>query len=208
MIEYSNEMKPDWSKSDGLLPCVVQDYDSARVLMLGFVNADSIERSLKTGKLCFFSRSRQKLWIKGETSGNFLILKRLFIDCDNDTFLAQVHAIGPTCHRNTISCFDTTEETIPAGKLDFLSQLQKIISERKSSMPAGSYTTSLFESGLARIAQKVGEEGVETALAGALQQNNLVDEASDLIYHLMVLLEASDKSIHDVITRLQERHGK
>ena len=208
MIEYSNEMKPDWSKSDGLLPCVVQDYDSARVLMLGFVNADSIERSLETGKLCFFSRSRQKLWIKGETSGNFLILKRLFIDCDNDTFLAQVQAIGPTCHRNTISCFDTTEKTIPAGRLDFLSQLQKIISKRKSSMPVGSYTTSLFESGLARMAQKVGEEGVETALAGALQQDNLVDEAADLVYHLIVLLEASDKSIHDVITRLQERHGK
>ncbi len=208
MIEYSNEMKPDWSKANGLLPCVVQDYDSARVLMLGFVNADSIEQSIKTGKLCFFSRSRQKLWMKGETSGNFLILKRLFIDCDNDSFLAQVKPIGPTCHRNTTSCFDSSEKTIPAGTMDFLSQLQKIISERKLSMIEGSYTTSLFESGLARIAQKVGEEGVETALAGALQQDNLVDEASDLIYHLMVLLEARDKSIEDVVKRLQERHSK
>ncbi len=208
MREYSDEMKPDWSKSEGLLPCIVQDCDSARVLMLGYVNSDSIEHSLKSGKLCFFSRSRRQLWTKGETSGNFFSLKRLFIDCDNDTFLAQVKPVGPACHLNTTTCFDGHDGTIPAGKLDFLTQLQKLISERKSSMPKGSYTSSLFESGLARIAQKVGEEGVETALAGALQQDNLVDEASDLIYHLIVLLEASDKSIEDVVSKLQERHGK
>ena len=207
MIKYNDEMKPNWTKSEGLLPCIVQDSDSGRVLMLGYVNSDSIQKSLQSGKLCFFSRSRQQLWTKGETSGNFFDLQRLFLDCDNDTFLAQVKPFGAACHRNTTTCFDSDEEMIPAGNLDFLSQLQKLISKRKLAMPEGSYTTSLFQSGLARMAQKVGEEGVETALAGALQQDNLIDEAADLIYHLIVLLEASEKSIEDVVNKLEERHG-
>lgn len=207
MIEYDANMQPNWSKANGLLPCIVQDHSSGHVLMLAYFSEESLAQSLNSGKLCFFSRSRNSLWTKGETSGNFLQLCRLFLDCDNDTFLAQVQPDGPACHRNTYTCFDSKTQTIPAGKLDFLLQLQDLIARRKEEMPVNSYTTSLFQSGLARIAQKVGEEGLETALAGALKQDNLIDEAADLLYHLIVLLQASDSSLEEVIQKLKSRHA-
>lgn len=207
MIEYQANLKPDWTKGNGLLPCIVQDYSSGRVLMLAYFNEQSLEKSLSHKKLCFYSRSRNELWTKGETSGNFLHLMRLYLDCDKDTFLAQVDPVGPACHRNTITCFDSNNEVIPSGKLDFLLELEKLIACRQQEMPQGSYTTSLFEAGLARIAQKVGEEGLETALAGALEQDNLIDEAADLIYHLSVLLAARNSSLSDVVEKLKNRHG-
>lgn len=207
MIEYQANLKPDWAKGNGLLPCIVQDHSSGRVLMLAYFNEQSLEQSLSSKKLCFYSRSRNELWTKGETSGNFLNLLSLYLDCDNDTFLAQVDPKGPACHRNTITCFDSNNEVIPSSKLDFLLELEKLIKQRKQEMPKGSYTTSLFEAGLARISQKVGEEGLETALAGALQQDNLLDEAADLIYHLTVLLAARNSSLVEVAEKLKKRHG-
>ena len=207
MIEYQANLKPDWAKGNGLLPCIVQDHSSGRVLMLAYFNEQSLEQSLSDKKLCFYSRSRNELWTKGETSGNFLNLVSLYLDCDNDTFLAQVDPMGPACHRNTITCFDSNNEVIPSSKLDFLLELEKLIKQRKQEMPKGSYTTSLFEAGLARISQKVGEEGLETALAGALQQDNLLDEAADLIYHLTVLLAARNSSLVEVAEKLKKRHG-
>ena len=193
----------DWAKGDGLLPAVVQHWRSGAVLMLGYMNADALAQTQQTGKVTFFSRSKQRLWTKGETSGHFLLLKSLRGDCDNDTILIQAEPIGPTCHKGTQSCFGDGAEP----PLAFLAELDALVAQRERERPAGSYTTELFEGGIRRIAQKVGEEGVETALAAVAQDEAaLRSESADLIFHLLVLLHARGVEFADVVEELRARH--
>ncbi len=194
----------DWSKSDGLVPAVVQDARTLRVLMLGYVNPEALRKTLETGLVTFYSRTKQRLWQKGETSGHVLNLRDIKIDCDNDTLLMLVDPVGPTCHNGTTSCFG--DEFPPS--LATLAELAAVIHQRRMNPESGSYTAKLFADGLTRIAQKVGEEGVETALAGATRAPNLREEAADLFYHLFVLLEASDLDWMDVMKVLQGRADK
>jgi phosphoribosyl-ATP pyrophosphohydrolase/phosphoribosyl-AMP cyclohydrolase len=191
----------DWAKGGGLLPAVVQDAKSGRVLMLGYMNEDSLKRTLKTGRVTFFSRSRGKLWVKGETSGNGLRLRSVTRDCDSDALLVLAEPKGPTCHTGAVSCFD-------AGETDFgfLALLEDIIEGRRRDKPKGSYTASLFAAGVDRIAQKVGEEGVETALAARGPKKKLHAEAADLLFHLAVLLRAKGSSLRDVAQELARRN--
>lgn len=190
----------DWSKGDGLLPGVVQDADSLQVLMLGYVSAESLQVTLQTGHMTFFSRSRQRLWTKGEQSGNVLAVQSIAVDCDADTLLVRARPAGPTCHTGAESCF-------PQAPKDFIGQLDQLVATREAQRPAGSYTTSLFDGGIRRIAQKVGEEGVETALAAVVQgDDELLGEASDLVFHLLVLLRARGLGLQDVRTLLESRH--
>ncbi|MDX3931268.1 MAG: bifunctional phosphoribosyl-AMP cyclohydrolase/phosphoribosyl-ATP diphosphatase HisIE [Stenotrophomonas sp.] len=190
----------DWSKGDGLLPAVVQDADSLQVLMLGYVSAESLQVTLQTGHMTFFSRSRQRLWTKGEQSGNVLAVQSIAVDCDADTLLVQARPAGPTCHTGAESCF-------PQAPKDFIGQLDQLVATREAQRPAGSYTTSLFDGGIRRVAQKVGEEGVETALAAVVQgDDELLGEASDLVFHLLVLLRARGLGLQDVRTLLESRH--
>lgn len=190
----------DWSKSpDGLLPAIVQDADSLRVLMLGYVNRESLARTLASGHVTFFSRSRGALWTKGESSGHFLDLVSLQADCDNDTVLVMARPHGPTCHLGRASCF-------PDARGDGLAVLDRLIATREAERPEGSYTTKLFESGVRRIAQKVGEEGVETALAAVAQGDaELLGESADLLYHLLVLLRARGLGLADALAVLEQR---
>ena len=190
-----------WAKGDGLVPAVVQDVHSLRVLMLGYMNREALQATLETGLVTFFSRSKQRIWQKGETSGHVLKLHSVKLDCDQDTLLVMAEPQGPTCHNGTVTCWGDDE----GPSLATLADLAATIKKRHTQPEAGSYTAKLFESGLARIAQKVGEEGVETALAGATKAPNLKDEAADLLYHLLVLLEASGTSLDDVLTVLHER---
>jgi len=193
----------DWVKGDGLLPAVVQHWRSGAVLMLGYMNADALAQTQQTGKVTFFSRSKRRLWTKGETSGHFLLLKSLRGDCDNDTILIQAEPIGPTCHKGTQSCFGDGAEP----PLAFLAELDALVAQRECERPAGSYTTKLFEGGIRRIAQKVGEEGVETALAAVAQDEAaLRSESADLIFHLLVLLRARGVEFADVVEELRARH--
>jgi phosphoribosyl-ATP pyrophosphohydrolase/phosphoribosyl-AMP cyclohydrolase len=197
--------KVDWAKTDGLIPAIVQDVNSLRVLMLGYVNPEALEKTLATGLVTFFSRSKQRLWQKGETSGHVLHLRDIKLDCDNDTLLIMAEPVGPTCHNGTTTCFGEDE----APSIATLADLAATIHKRRAEPNAGSYTAQLFAEGLTRIAQKVGEEGVETALAGATKSANLKDEAADLLYHLLVLLEASDTSLAEVLKILHQRaHAK
>ena len=167
----------DWAKGDGLLPVVVQDADTLRVLMLGYMNAQALAATLASGKVTFYSRSKQRLWMKGESSGHVLELAGIETDCDNDTLLVLARPHGDTCHLGRPSCF-------PTAPGDFLAELSALVAQRERERPFGSYTTRLFEQGIRRIAQKVGEEGVETALAGVAQDDpELLGEAADLIYH-------------------------
>ena len=191
----------DWAKSDGLVPAIVQDAASLRVLMLGYVNEEALRQTMTSGLVTFFSRSKQRLWQKGETSGHVLRVRDIKLDCDGDTFLILADPVGPTCHRGTRTCFGESD----APDLSVLSDLAATIRERRHAPESESYTARLFAEGLTRIAQKVGEEGVETALAGATHGANLASEAADLLYHLLVLLEASDMRLHDVLAVLQKR---
>ncbi len=197
--------QPDWNKSaDGLLPAIVQDDRTGRVLMLGWMNRESYEMTLESGKVTFFSRSRQAIWVKGETSGNWLNLVSIDIDCDADTLLIMARPDGPACHRGTTTCF--SDATAPRGL--FLAKLQEIVAGRRNTDPEKSYTARLFAEGIARVAQKVGEEGVETALAAVSRDDDgLIDECSDLVYHLIVLLSARSLKFEEVIIRLADRHS-
>lgn len=193
----------DWDKGGGLLPAVVQDWRSGAVLMLGYMDRAALEQTRKSGKVTFFSRSKQRLWTKGETSGNFLLLESLHADCDGDTLLVRARPQGPVCHLGTPSCFGAAAP--PPG---FLAELDALVARRERERPAGSYTTKLFEAGVRRIAQKVGEEGVEAALAGAGGDDaELLSEAADLLYHLVVLLRARGRSIGEVVATLADRHA-
>ncbi|PMK10265.1 bifunctional phosphoribosyl-AMP cyclohydrolase/phosphoribosyl-ATP diphosphatase HisIE [Vibrio splendidus] len=195
----------DWEKVDGLVPAIVQDYQSSQVLMMGYMNPAAIEKTGETGQVTFFSRTKERLWTKGETSGNVLQLQNMSLDCDNDTLLVKVNPIGPTCHTGTTTCWDgdKQEET----QMVWLHQLEQLLAARKDADPESSYTASLYARGTKRISQKVGEEGVEVALAATSgDKAELVCESADLIYHLMVLLQDQGLSMNDVVNKLKERH--
>ena len=191
----------DWGKGDGLLPVIVQDADNLRVLMLGYMNREALQATLAGGRVTFYSRSKQRLWTKGESSGHVLELVSLTSDCDDDTLLVLARPHGPTCHLQRASCF-------PQAPAAFLSELDVLVAERERARPQGSYTTRLFGEGVRRIAQKVGEEGVETALAAVAQDENaLLGESADLLYHLIVLLRARGLSLADAVDVLRQRHA-
>lgn len=190
-----------WDKQDGLLPAIVQDADSRRVLMLGYMSREALAKTLDSGQVTFFSRSKGRLWTKGESSGHVLALVSLEADCDRDTLLVQARPHGPTCHLGTTSCF-------PSAPGDVLGELQALIRARHAERPPGSYTTKLFDAGVKRIAQKVGEEGLETALAAVAEEDApLLGEAADLLYHLIVLLQARGLSLADAVAVLAQRRG-
>jgi phosphoribosyl-ATP pyrophosphohydrolase/phosphoribosyl-AMP cyclohydrolase len=196
----------DWQKMGGLLPAIVQDAFDGRVLMQAFMNRDALAHSLESNSVTFWSRSRQQIWTKGETSGNTLELVAVHADCDQDCLLVLAIPAGPSCHRNTDTCFDDEQTVRPA--LAFLAGLERLIAQREADRPEGSYTTRLFEAGIKRIAQKVGEEGVETALAAtAGDRGELANESADLLYHLLVLLRASGLDLSAVTAVLESRHG-
>ena len=187
--------------ADGLLPVIIQDADTLKVLMLGYMNEEAFDKTVESGLVTFFSRTRQTLWIKGETSGNYLHVVEMFPDCDADTLLIKAHPDGPTCHRGTTACFDTRENE------GFLGTLQACIQQRHRDMPEGSYTTHLFTKGVNKIAQKVGEEAVETVIE-AIDGNKerFLYEAGDLVYHLLVLCEQMGFSMKDLEEELAIRH--
>ena len=189
-----------WDKQQGLLPAIVQDAGNGRVLMLGYMDREALAHTLGTRQVTFYSRSRERLWTKGETSGNTLELVSLETDCDGDTLLVQARPHGPTCHPQRACCF-------PAAPAYYLADLDAGGAARERAPPAGSYSTRLFEAGVRRIAQKVGEEGVETALAGVAQDDAaLLGEAADLVFHLMVLLRARGLGWAEVVAALEQRH--
>lgn len=191
-----------WSRQDGLLPAVIQDASTLRVLMVGYMDRAALQATLATGLVTFFSRSRQRQWVKGETSGHTLELLSLDVDCDGDTLLVQARPKGPTCHLGRCSCF-------PNAPANFFAELDALVAERERLRPSGSYTTRLFDSGVRRIAQKVGEEGVETALAAVAQDDEaLTNEAADLLFHLQVLLRSRGLALEDAVAVLRQRHEK
>lgn len=193
----------DFAKGDGLVPAIVQHWRTGEVLMLGYMNAEALAATQASGKVTFWSRSKQRLWMKGESSGHVLGLKSLRVDCDADTVLVQAEPQGPTCHTGSTSCFGSDVRP-PLG---FLAELDALIARRYAERPAGSYTTKLFDDGTRRIAQKVGEEGVETALAAVAQDDAaLLGESADLLYHLTVLLRSRGLSLDDAVAVLRERH--
>ena len=187
--------------ADGLLPVIVQDATTLKVLMLGYMNREAYDKTVKEGRVTFFSRTRNTLWTKGETSGHFLLVKDMYADCDSDTLLIKAEPIGPTCHRGTTSCFDTSESE------GFIRHLQSVVQQRHRDMPEGSYTTKLFIKGVKKIAQKVGEEAVESVVEAVDgNRDRFIYEASDMIYHLLVLMEQMGCSIEDMERELALRH--
>ncbi|MBN1114330.1 MAG: bifunctional phosphoribosyl-AMP cyclohydrolase/phosphoribosyl-ATP diphosphatase HisIE [Oligoflexia bacterium] len=193
----------DWEKNDGLIPAVIQDVNTLQVLMLGYMNKDSLQQTLRTDKVTFWSRTKKSLWTKGQTSGNFLTPVNMSIDCDNDTLLIQAIPDGPTCHTGAVSCFSGITKT-GAG---FLGKLFRVIEQRHRERPINSYTSKLFDKGLDRIAQKVGEEAVETVIASKNNSTDLfLNEAADLIFHLLVLVKAKNLNIDMLMDVLEERH--
>lgn len=197
-------MKIDFEKSGGLVPAIIQDARTKNVLMLGYMNQKAFDKTVQTKKVTFWSRSRNCLWTKGETSGNFLNLTDIKVDCDNDTLLIQAIPDGPTCHKGTDTCWGEDNKVNP---LLFLTELQDFIDRRHEEMPEGSYTTSLFKDGVNRIAQKVGEEALETVIEATNgAKEKVVYEASDMIYHLIVLLTSKGLRIEDVAAELAKRH--
>ncbi len=197
-------MNLDFSKLNGLVPAIIQDQRTSKVLMLGFMNEEALQKTTETGQVPFFSRAKNRLWTKGEESGNFLNVISIESDCDNDTLLIKVNPVGPVCHTGSDTCWNEKNEQ---NGLDFLKKLQDFIDQRKAEMPEGSYTTSLFRSGTAKIAQKVGEEAVETVIeAMANNDERLIYEASDLLYHLIVLMTHKGFRLEDLARELQKRH--
>ncbi|WP_337625296.1 bifunctional phosphoribosyl-AMP cyclohydrolase/phosphoribosyl-ATP diphosphatase HisIE [Phocaeicola sp.] len=197
-------MQPDFDKMDGLVPAIIQDSYTQKVLMLGFMNKEAYEKTLTTGKVTFYSRTKQRLWTKGETSGNFLEVVSIKSDCDNDTLLIQAHPIGPVCHTGTDTCWGEKNEQ----DIMFLKELQDFIDKRHEEMPEHSYTTSLFRSGVNKMAQKVGEEAVETIIEACNgTDERLIYEGADLLYHLIVLLTSKGYRIEDLARELKERHS-
>lgn len=197
-------MQLDFTKlGNGLLPAIIQDARTNVVLMLGFMNEEAFDKTKKEGKVTFYSRTKDRLWTKGEESGNFLEVVSILPDCDNDTILIKANPAGPVCHTGNDTCF----AEINKGNIDFLVHLQDLIDQRLQEMPEGSYTTSLFEKGINKIAQKVGEEAVETVIEAKDHNDDLfLNEVADLTYHLLVLLTAKSYRIEDVVKVLQERH--
>ncbi len=195
-------MKPDFSKyEDGLIPVIVQDPISNKVLMLGFMNEEALEKTKAEGRVTFFSRSKQRLWTKGETSNNFLLVKDIIIDCDNDTLLIKASPTGPVCHTGADTCFNETNLSFSLEKLEL------VIAERKNNPAPSSYTSSLFAKGINKIAQKVGEEAVELVIESKDDnKEKFLGEAADLLYHYLVLLQAKNYKLSDVVNMLAARH--
>lgn len=199
MIDSS---KVNFEKSNGLVPCIVQDATTGKVLMLGFMNPEALSKTLTEKKLTFYSRSKKRLWTKGESSGNFLLLVDVILDCDNDTLLFKVKPKGPTCHTGADTCFEEKNQT------DGLEFLEAIIKNRKANPKAGSYTNQLLDAGINKVAQKVGEEAVELVIEAKDNNRDLfLGEAADLMYHYLVLLTAKGYELKDVIDVLKERHS-
>lgn len=196
-------MKLDFEKQGGLVPAIVQDAHTKVVLMLGFMNEEALEKTKVEGKVTFYSRTKKRLWTKGEESGNFLMVKDIKVDCDNDTLLIAALPVGPVCHTLTDTCFNEKNES----HLFFLHQLEKTIQDRKQNPSEKSYTTKLFNAGIDRMAQKVGEEAVETVIASKnTDDEKFLGEAADLVYHLMVLLTGKNLSLDHVVETLRQRH--
>ena len=196
-------MKIDFEKMGGLVPAIIQDAQTSKVLMLGYMNEEAYNKTMETKLVTFFSRSKQRLWTKGEESGNFLKLVSIASDCDNDALLVKANPVGPVCHTGADTCWNETNE----ANIQFLSYLQDFIEKRYKEMPEGSYTTSLFKKGLNRMAQKVGEEAVETVIEATNgTDERLIYEASDMIYHLIVLLTSKGLRIDDLAKELKTRH--
>ncbi len=204
MISFSDISQIDFNKLNGLIPAVIQDNTTSKVLMVGFMNRDSLQKTMDINKVTFFSRTKNRLWTKGEESGNFLDVVSILADCDYDTLLIKVHPVGPVCHTGADTCFS---ESNRKNDISFLSYLQDFIDKRKLEMPEGSYTTSLFQKGTAKISQKVGEEAVETIIGAMANDNeNFIYEAGDLLYHLIVLLSHKGLRLEDVVKELEKRH--
>ncbi len=200
------KQQPDFQKGNGLIPAIVQDSATGSVLMLGYMNQEALDVTHKTGKVTFFSRSKQRLWTKGETSGNYLELDSIQLDCDADTLLVKAKPLGPTCHLGQDTCFGNDNQTTG---IQFLSVLQNIIKDRKQNLPADSYTTHLFQSGINKIAQKVGEEAVEVVIeAKEANTDKLKEETADLLFHLLVLLTEREVDLDAVVAVLEQRHRK
>ena len=196
-------MELDFEKMGGLVPAIIQDNRTQKVLMLGFMNKEAYEKTVETGKVTFYSRTKKRLWTKGEESGNFLNVISIHEDCDHDTLLIKAHPLGPVCHTGADTCWNEKNE----ADILFLSYLQDFISKRYEEMPEKSYTTSLFKEGVNRMAQKVGEEAVETVIEATNgTDDRLIYEASDLIYHLLVLLTSKGLRIEDLARELEKRH--
>lgn len=196
-------MKLDFEKMGGLIPAIVQDNNTNKVLMLGFMNEEAYEETKETGKVTFFSRTKNRLWMKGETSGNTLQVVSMMVDCDNDTILIKANPAGPVCHTGADTCFG--EKNVE--DIMFLKYLQDFIEQRRQEMPEGSYTTSLFLKGVNRMAQKVGEEAVETVIEATNgTEDGFIYEASDLVYHLIVLLTSKGLRLEDLARELKKRH--
>ncbi|OJV32215.1 MAG: bifunctional phosphoribosyl-AMP cyclohydrolase/phosphoribosyl-ATP diphosphatase [Bacteroidales bacterium 36-12] len=196
-------MEVDFNKMDGLVPAIIQDDVSSKVLMLGFMNEEALKTTKELGRVTFYSRTKKRLWTKGEESGNFLNVVSILSDCDNDTLLIKVNPVGPVCHTGTDTCWSESNQ----GDFFFLNYLQKFIQQRFKEMPEGSYTTSLFQKGVNRMAQKVGEEAVETVIEATNGTDEMfLYEASDLLYHLIVLLTSKGYSLDDLGKELKKRH--
>ena len=196
-----NTSSLDWDKTGGLIPVIIQDYKTLEVLMLGYMNAEALAKTQAEGKVTFYSRTKNRLWTKGETSNNFLYVKELYLDCDNDTILIKADAVGPTCHTGSRSCFKTEFNQ------NFIFELENIITDRYENPVEGSYINKMRSKGLNKIAQKVGEEGVETVIAALAEtEEELIGEASDLVFHLLFLLKEKGLSLQDIAKNLEKRH--
>jgi len=205
LVTLENSQQLAWQKMDNLIPAIIQHHRTGAVLMQGYMNQASLEQTLTSGKATFFSRSKQALWVKGETSGNFLNVTQVLTDCDNDSLLIACDPIGPSCHLGTESCFPEQQ----LSQQNFLSQLEQVIESRKNDAPEDSYTAHLFSRGTTKIAQKVGEEGVEVALAAVAEtKEDLLGECADLFYHTIVLLQDKNIALSEVMEVLQKRHNK
>lgn len=205
LITKDNIQALAWDKMDNMIPAIIQHQGTGAVLMQGFMNLEALSATLETGKATFFSRSKQALWVKGETSGNFLNVSQVLTDCDKDSLLIACDPIGPSCHLGTESCFPEQKLT----QQNFLSYLEQVIAQRKGESPESSYTAHLFSRGTTKIAQKVGEEGVEVALAAVAEtKDDLLGECADLFYHTLVLLQDQNIDLAEVMAVLQKRHLK
>lgn len=203
-VTFSTE-QIDFEKSGGIVPAIIQDSSTHQVLMLGYMNKDALHQTIENGLVTFYSRSKNRLWSKGESSGNHLNVVSMQQDCDNDALLIQANPVGPACHTGETSCFHQLKFT-PATSSDFLYQLENLLRDRKEKLPEGSYTSKLFQKGTDKIAQKVGEEAIETVIAAKNDNPELIYEASDLLFHLLMLLVDRGVDLNELISELEIRH--